>query len=169
MGIFDDFIKNIKAQREQYKAEREKAKEVKPPETAHGGGVIERMKEQRRQFEEAGKKGAPSVTRPTTTLQEGKAPAEAAIITRFNHTFRYIPGSPEHVWFDDATKSVYIDDPDAFVTSGGKIEVRGITGAMDQYMYDIYTSRGGPLGQAKYFRTENVIVSLVSDPFERYR
>jgi len=73
------------------------------------------------------------------------------------------------VWFDDAAKSVYIDDADAFVTAGGKVEVRGITGAMDQYMYDIYTSHGGPVGQARYYKTENIVISLVPDPFVKYR
>jgi hypothetical protein len=63
----------------------------------------------------------------------------------------------------------YVGDVDAYLKSGGKIEVKGVTAAMDPYMYDIYTSQGCPVGQARYYRQENVIVSLVPDPFAKYR
>lgn len=179
MGILDDFIKAIKGQRGQFKAEQkkaeeeraakerereaaQKAREGKPSDYGYVGEVAERMKEQRRQFEEAQKKGQPT----GKTIQEQK-PAE--VVNLFGHTFRRLPETPPHIWFDDAAKAVYIDDVDAYMKSGGKIEVKGVTAAMDPYMYDIYTSQGGPVGQARYYRQENVIVSLVPDPFTKYR
>ena len=185
MGIFDDFIKTIKGQREQFKSEQKKAeeeraakarekeaeqkaeaakkaREEKPSDYGYVGEVAERMKEQRRQFEEAQKKGLPA----GKTIQEQK-PTD--VINLFGHTFRRLTGTPPHIWFDDAAKAVYIDDVHAYLESGGKIEVKGVAAAMDPYMYDIYTSQGGPMGQARYYKQENVIVSLVPDPFAKYR
>jgi hypothetical protein len=179
MGILDDFIKTIKGQRGKFKAEQKKAEEErtakerkreaakkapegKPSDYGYVGEVAERMKEQRRQFEEAQKKGQPA----GTTVQEQK-PADT--VSMFGHTFKHMSGTSPHIWFDDAGKAVYIDDVDAYMKSGGKIEVKGVTAAMGPYMYDIYTSQGGPVGQARYHRQENVIVSLVPDPFAKYR
>jgi hypothetical protein len=179
MGILDDFIKTIKGQRDQFKAEQKRAGEEraskerekeaakkapggKSSDYGYVGEVAERMKEQRRQFEEAQKKGQPA----GKTVQEQK-PADT--VSLFGHTFKHLPGTSLHILLDDAGKAAYIDDVDAYLKSGGKIEVKGVTAAMDPYMYDIYTSQGGPVGQARYYRQENVIVSLVPDPFAKYR
>ena len=167
MGILDDFVKSIKGQRERYKAEQKRAEEAKkageakPSDYGYVGEVAERVKEQRKQFEEAQKKGQPG-----TTVQEQKV-REA--VELFGHTFEHMPGTSSHIWIDDPGKAVYIDDADAYLKSGGKIEVKGITSAMDPYMYDIYTSQGGPVGQARYNKQDNVVVSLVPDPFAKYR
>ena len=231
MGILDDFINNIKEQRKQYKAEqgkaieeqaarenaakvqaaREKAaweqaaevKTGKPSDKGYVGGVVDRMKEQRRQYEEAQKKaaepkaptaehrgpieefehrikeqrqqfeeqkkGAPAEKGTMKTLEEQNVLEVPRTIIQFGRTFTHNPGTPEHLWIDDAARSVYIDDIDAYLKSGGKVEQRGITSAMDPFMYDIYTNKGGPIGQARYYKHENVVISLVPDPFAKYR
>lgn len=175
MGILEDFINNIKRQREQYKAEQKRAAEenkaralrkqegTEKKQTA-AEVISERVKEQRKEFKEAQQKGKEAPKGPV--VQEQK-PADTVML--FNHTFMHTPGNPPHVWLDDAAKAVYIDDIDGYLKSGGKIEVRGITSAMDQYMYDIYTPKGGPIGQARYYRQENTVISIVPDPFAKYR
>lgn len=205
MGILDDFVNNIKGQRKQYKAEQDKAIEEqaarenaakvkaarekaakenaasekaatsKPSDKGFVGGVVDRMKEQRKEFEEAQKKGAPAEKGPTKTLKEQNVLTEQNVlelpktVAMFGRTFTHSPGNPEHLWIDDGARSVYIDDIDAYLKSGGKVEQRGITSAMDPFMYDIYTNKGGPIGQARYYKHENVVISLVPDPFVKYR
>jgi len=39
---------------------------------------------------------------------------------------------------------------------------------MDPQMYSIYTG-GGPIGQARYYKFGDVVISLVPDPFRNYR
>jgi flagellar biosynthesis GTPase FlhF len=126
------------------------------------GDIAERMREQRRQFEDAQK---PASAAPTQVVQEQK-PVE---ISAFRHTFRQDISAPAHVWFDDSEKAVYIDDIEEFMKSAPKIEVRGIKASEDPDMYNIYTNKGGPNGQARYYRPNNVIVSSVADPFTKYR
>jgi ATP-dependent 26S proteasome regulatory subunit len=128
------------------------------------GEISERVKEQRRQFEEAQKGGKPA-SAPTQVVQEQR-PAE---VSAFRHTFRQDISAPARVWFDDNEKAVYIDDIDEFMKSAPKIEVRGIKASEDPDMYNIYTNKGGPNGQARYYRPNNVIVSSVPDPFTKYR
>jgi hypothetical protein len=215
MGILDDFIKTIKGQREQFKAEQkraeeeratkerekaavQKAPEGKPSEQGYVGEIAERIKEQRREFEEAQKKAAEEKKHPPTEkrgpIQEfehrikeqrrefeeaqkkgrpaGKTVQEQKVreaVELFGHTFKHEAGMSPHLWLDEAAKAVYIDDVDAYLKSGGKVEVKGVTAAMDPYMYDIFTNQGGPVGQARYYRQDNVIVSLVPDPFAKYR
>ncbi len=173
----------VKAAREKAAAEKaaaekaasEKAGTGKPSEKGFIGGVVDRMKEQRKQFEEAQKKGAPTEKVPTKTLKEQNVLTDQNVmelpktIIQFGRTFTHAPGSPEHLWIDDAARSVYIDDIDAYLKSGGKVEQRGITSAMDPFMYDIYTNKGGPIGQARYYKHENIVISLVPDPFAKYR
>jgi len=124
--------------------------------------TIKGQREQRKAFEEAQKKGQPA----GKVVQEQKV---REVVEPFGRTFKREPGTSPHIWFDDARKAAYIDDVDAYLKSGGKIEVKGVTAAMDPYMYDIYTNQGGPVGQARYYRQENVIVSLVPDSFAKYR
>ena len=187
MGILEDFAKSIKKQKEQYaedktrsieekaareneamiKAAREKAaKEQAAERSGTGGSVLDRMKEQREQFEEVRKMGTASAQGATQTVQQPTAPD---IVTQYGYTFKHSPGEQSHVWFDDPGKAVYIDDVDAFVKEGGKIERRDITAGMDPHMYNIYTKRGGPMGQARYYRPGGMVISLVSDPFVKYR
>jgi len=235
MGILDDFVKAIKGQREQYKAEqksaeleraykereaaqkaeaakraREEAKRAaeaerkagqgKPSDYGYVGEVAEKIKEQRKQFKEAQRKAAEAQMHPQVPTEKrgpiqeiehrvkeqrkefeeaqkkgqpvGKTVQEQKVrevVELFGHTFKREAGMSPHVWLDDAGKAVYIDDVDAYMKSGGKVEVKGVSAAMDPYMYDIYTNQGGPLGQARYYRQDNVIVSLVPDPFAKYR
>jgi hypothetical protein len=142
------------------------AREGKPQPSDRGlvGDIAERIKEQRRQFEEA-QKGGKQGAAPAQVVQEQK-PSE---VSAFRHTFRPDIGAPAHVWFDDGEKAVYIDDIDEFMKSAPKIEVRGIKASEDPDMYTIYTNKGGPNGQARYYRPNNVIVSSVPDPFVKYR
>jgi hypothetical protein len=140
MGILDDFIKTMKKRGEPDWVKQKKAEEQKKRATTTKG--------------------------PAQTVQEQKAPET---ITQFGHNFKHMPGDQPHVWFDDPGKAIYIDDVDAYMKGGGKIEVKGVTAAMDPYMYDIYTGQGGPIGQARYYKQDNVIVSLVPDPFAKYR
>lgn len=164
MGILDDFIKTIKSQRERYKSEQEraeaekKARQGKPSDYGYVGEVAERIKEQRKGFEEAQKTARPA----GKAVQEQKAPEAVEL---FGHSFKREAVLSQHILVDDPGKAVYIDDPDAYLKSGGKVEVKGISAAMDPYMYDIYTSKGGPMGQARYYRKDNVVVSLVPNPF----
>ena len=193
MGILDDFIKSIKGQREQYKAgpekdieeqarkeneamirearEREAAGKGRPSDYGMVGDVIDRMKEQRKQFEAASKG-----QKPKTEHAEIAAPAARTIqeqkpdvVSAYGHTFTHLPGQQPHVYFDDGAKAVYIDDVDEYSKAGGKVEQRDITAAMDPYMYNIYTKKGGPLGQARYYKAGGTVVSMVPDPFTRYR
>lgn len=224
MGILDDFIKNIKSQRDQYKEEQQhadtdkarkeneaKIKEAREREAAktkksddvleqarreneakiqearerEAGGkgrpsdygfvgeVAERMKEQRRQFEEAskGQKPAPkhaetSVVQEQKPLTVGQKPVD--VVSAYGHTFTRPPGQ-DHLWIDDSSKAVYIDDVDEYRKAGGKVEQKDITAAMDPYMYEIYTKKGGPVGQARYYKAGGTVISLVPDPFKRYR
>lgn len=149
--------------------EREYMGQAKGSEYGALGGVVDRIKEQRREFEEAQKKGAGAGKGGTQTVQEARVPAAAAPITQFGRTFIHKPELPAHVFIDDAAKSVYIDDIDEFLKSGGKVERGGMTAEMDPDLYDIYTKKGGPLGQARYLRSKNKVISLVPDPFAKYR
>jgi hypothetical protein len=148
MGILDDFIKTMKERGEPDWVKQKKAEE------------------QRKRSEEEQKKRSTTTKGPAQTVQEQKAPET---ISQFGHSFKHMPGDQPHVWFDDQGKAVYIDNVDAYMKGGGKIEVKGVTAAMDPYMYDIYTVQGGPIGQARYYKQDNVIVSLVPDPFAKYR
>jgi hypothetical protein len=149
--------------------EREYMGQAKGSEYGALGGVVDRIKEQRREFEEAQKKGAGAAKGGTQTVQEARVPAAAAPITQFGRTFIHKPELPAHVFIDDAAKSVYIDDIDGFMNAGGKVERGGMTAEMDPDLYDIYTKKGGPLGQARYLRSKNKVISLVPDPFAKYR
>ncbi|BAI61742.1 hypothetical protein MCP_1670 [Methanocella paludicola SANAE] len=238
MGILDDFIKTIKGQRSQYKAEQRQAEmekiareneakakaarerewaareneaklkaqrereymgQSKTSDKGYVGEVVDRIKEQRREFEEAQKAGAPKKPEtergpidefayrikeqrrefeeaskgpkpaakhaPTQTIQEQKPET----IKAYGHTFMYMPGQTPHILFDEPGKSVYIDNVDEYLKAGGKVEQREITAAMDPQMYNIYTSKGGPIGQARYYKSGDIVISLVPDPFKNYR
>ncbi|HTY91339.1 MAG TPA: hypothetical protein VMC84_09200 [Methanocella sp.] len=190
MGILDDFINTIKDQKKRYSAEQQQAdlekarreneakiKEArereaggkgKPSDYGMVGDVIDRMKEQRKQFEEASKGGKPVpkyAEAPTKTIQEQKPD----VVKAYGRIFTHLSGQQPHVWFDEAAKAVYIDNVDEYSKEGGKVEQRDITAAMDPYMYDIYTSKGGPVGQARYYKAGSMVVSLVPDPFRNYR
>jgi hypothetical protein len=174
MGILDDFINSIKKQREQFKAEQKNAAdervEQRPPAEEHRGPIQEfghRIEEQRKGFKEAQKGGTADKGTAQTIQQQPSL--TIGTVEHFGHMFSHMPGSPEHVWFDDGGKAVYIDDVDAFLKSGGKVEVRGISAAMEPDVYAIYTGKGGPLGQARYYTKENVVISIVPDPFAKYR
>jgi len=191
MGILDDFVNSIKKQREQFKTEQEKAayereameeaknegktSEMRQPSKTieHRGPIQEfghRIEEQRKDFKNA-QRGASTDTGPTKIIQQQppQIPLMVSTEEHFGHMFTHSSDSPEHVWFDDSGKAVYIDDVDAFLKSGGKVAVKGITAGMDPEIYSIYTSKGGPLGQARYYKTENLVVSMVPDPFAKYR
>lgn len=149
--------------------EREYMGQAKGSEYGALGGVVDRIKEQRREFEEAQKKGAGAAKGGTQTVQEARIPAAVAPITQYGHTFIHKPDLPEHVFADDASKGIYIDDIDGFMNAGGKLERGSMTAEMDPDLYDIYTKKGGPLGQARYLRSKNKVISLVPDPFAKYR
>jgi len=183
MGILDDFVNSIKKQREQFKAEQQKAgekaaneksaaaAEQRPPAKEARSPVQEfkhRIEEQRKEFKEAQHKDS-SATGPTKTIQQEPPVLAVNTVERFGHKFTREQGSPGHVWFDDGSRAVYIDNVDAYLNSGGKVEVKGITAAMEPDLYNIYTPKGGPLGQARYYLPENAVVSIVRDPFVRYR
>lgn len=215
MGILDDFIKTIKGQRSQYKAEqrqaemekiareneakakaaREREEAVKRKEAqewaareneaklkaqrereymgqnktsdkGYVGEVVDRIKEQRREFEEASRGQKPAAKHATTqTIQEQKPET----IKAYGRTFTRMPGQPPHILFDEPGKSVYIDNVDEYLKAGGRVEQREITAAMDPQMYNIYTSKGGPIGQARYYKFGDIVISLVPDPFKNYR
>lgn len=151
----------VKAERE-----REYMGQSKTSDKGYVGEVVDRIKEQRREFEEASKGNKPAPKHAETqTIQELKP----EVVNLFSRTFTRIPGKQPHVWFDDVSKSVYIDNVDAYVKSGGKVEQREISAAMDPHMYDIYTNKGGPVGQARYYKPEGMVISLVPDPFKNYR
>lgn len=171
-GYVGDVADRMKEQRRQFEeAQKKAAEEQKHPQAPaeHRGPIQEfehRIKEQRKEFEEASKGQKPAPKHAETgTIQEQKP----AVINAYGHTFTHLPGQQQHVLFDDAGKAVYIDDVDAYSRSGGKVEQREITAAMDPYMYDIYTSKGGPVGQARYYKAGGMVVSLVPDPFRNYR
>lgn len=190
MGILDDFIKNIKGQREQYKAEQEKAakekeaaakkeRQGKPSDYGFVGEVAERMKQQRKEFEEAEKKGAPQGKGPMKSVQVEKtapvvqgqrmAPAAPLEVEKFGHRFQHSFDYPPNVWLNEGEHTAYISDIDAFLKSGGKIVKRDITSAMDPYIYKVFTPHGGPEAGVAYYKPENILVSLTEDPFAKYR
>lgn len=171
-GPVGEVADRMKEQRRQFEEAQKKAAEAKkhPQEPVEKRGPIQefehRIKEQRREFEEASKGQKPETKHAETRTVQEQMPN---IVSAYGRTFTHMPGQQPHVWFDEAAKAVYIDNVDEYSNEGGKIEQRDITAAMDPYMYDIYTSKGGPVGQARYYKAGGMVVSLVPDPFRNYR
>lgn len=104
---------------------------------------------------------------PSPPVVEVKHPAPLTN-TFQGHTFRHAPEDPKGVWFNDQERIVYISDPDTFVQSGGKIENKPVTSAMDPYMYHVYSPHGQEQ-QVLYYRPENALISVTAEPFAKYK
>ena len=102
------------------------------------------------------------------THETGETPEQPLTNTFQGHSFRHTNKDPPAVWFNEGERIVYISDPEDFVKSGGKIEHKPVTSAMDAQMYHVYT-RNGQEQQVLYYKPENTLISLVADPFAKYK
>lgn len=115
------------------------------------------------------KKKVTEMTRPAEKKPVVDVEHPAPLTNTFQgHTFHHASTDPKGVWFNNDERIVYISDPDAFVESGGRIENKSVTSAMDASMYHVYSSHGQE-NQLLYYRPENALYSVVAKPFDKYK
>lgn len=117
----------------------------------------------------SGKKEQPA---PRPAQQPAPAPsappAGVQSVEKFGHRFQHSPGDPVGVWINESEHIAYIDNADVFIDNGGKLEHRPVTSNMDPYIYKVYSPHGYEQ-QLAYYKPENLLISLVEDPFAKYR
>ncbi|HEY3421764.1 MAG TPA: hypothetical protein VGK13_01300 [Methanocellaceae archaeon] len=166
MGLLEEIVKKVA---EKEKTGKEKIKIVPPQKSGQEDIKIvppQSSKQDDVVIVPPQKPGQEEITIMPPTHEQ--AEAQPLTNTFHGHTFQHTNKDPPAVWFNESERIVYISDPDSFVKSGGKIENRPVTSAMDAQMYQVY-SQHGQEQQVLYYKPENKLISLVADPFAKYR
>jgi hypothetical protein len=92
----------------------------------------------------------------TVTVQEAPKPLRTL---RFDKYFEHSIDDPQHVWFNESEKAVFIDDADGFVESGGNFITTGIPSGVDPFLYKVYSPYGLE-DKVSYYKPWNTIYSI---------
>lgn len=166
MGLLEDIVKKVT---EKDRAGKDDVVIVPPQKSKEGGVVI--VPPQRSDEDvvivppQKSGEGEVVIVPPQ---HEASGPEQPLTKTYQGHVFQHTNKDPPSVWFNEGERIVYISDPEDFVKSGGKIEHKTVTSAMDAQVYHVF-SRNGQEQQILYYKPENALISLVADPFAKYK